>query len=55
MRQVAITVVCINAFLWGMWEFRQSFTMRYLEDPEFECYEWGREWAHRLTFRRFEP
>ena len=48
------TIICINAFLWGVWEFRRSFTTRFMDDPEYTAYELGREWAHRLTFRRFE-
>lgn len=42
------------AFLHGMVEFRESFTTWY-PYPYIESYDWGREWAHRLTFRRFEP
>lgn len=45
------------AFLRGMMEFRRCFTW---SDPaggytELDsAYDWGREWAHRLTFRRFD-
>ena len=42
----------MKAFLLGMREFRQSVTTRCDNDW---AYEWGREWAHRLTLRRFEP
>lgn len=43
----------LRAFLYGMWEFRSDFTTNF--DPDLqEDYDWGREWAHRLTFRRFE-
>lgn len=38
--------------LLGAWEFRSDFTTNpgaYLWD-----YDMGREWAHRITFRRFE-
>ena len=44
----------LRAFLLGMWEFRSSYTT----DPGDglrEIYDTGREWAHILTFRRFEP
>ena len=41
----------LKAFLLGMAEFRLSYTTRCTEDS---AYDWGREWAHRLTFRRFE-
>jgi hypothetical protein len=43
----------IRAFLQGAFEFRHCFTSR-LEYPLDEAYDWGREIAHRLTFRRFE-
>jgi len=49
------------AFLRGMYEFRSDYTWA---DPARghlnwytaldEAYDWGREWAHRLTFRRYE-
>ena len=41
----------MKAFLLGMVEFRRSLTTRCEDD---DAYEWGREWAHRLTFRAFE-
>jgi hypothetical protein len=41
----------IRTFLLGMLEFRRSFTTRCDGD---EAYEWGREWAHRLTFRIYD-
>jgi hypothetical protein len=51
----------IKAFLLGMWEFRTDFTWA---DPARtdDCwytdldaaYDFGRELAHRLTFRRYE-
>lgn len=44
----------INAFLWGMREFRSSFTKHYVSWRLRNCYDAGRAWAHRLTFRRFE-
>ena len=44
----------IRAFLLGMYEFRSSITWRYVRDDMDNAYECGREWAHRLTFRRFE-
>lgn len=50
------------AFLCGMREFRLTCTWA---DPNRtdgnsytaldEAYDWGREWAHCLTFRYFEP
>lgn len=45
------------AFLRGAYEFRRSFTWA---DPEGgytaldEAYDRGREFAHRVTLRRFE-
>lgn len=41
----------LAAFVRGIAEFRRSFTTRCAEDS---AYETGREFAHRLTFRRFE-
>jgi hypothetical protein len=43
----------LRAFLLGMWEFRSSFTTNVGGDL-IEAYDWGREWAHRLTLRRFD-
>ncbi|AMM44664.1 hypothetical protein [Xanthomonas phage f20-Xaj] len=53
----------IKAFLLGMYEFRMGYTwsdparnydsgLSYTELDE--AYDWGREWAHRLTFRRWD-
>ena len=43
----------IKAFLLGMKEFRQNSTTNF-DDHLMESYDWGREIAHRLTFRKFE-
>jgi hypothetical protein len=43
----------LRAFFVGVIEFRLTCTTN-CGDHE-EAYGWGREWAHRLTFRRFEP
>lgn len=44
----------LKAFLLGMYEFRLNFTT-YISHPDLmRAYDWGREWAHRLTFRRYE-
>ena len=45
----------IKAFFLGVAEFRLSFTTHFDDDALLEAYDTGREWAHRLTFRRFEP
>jgi hypothetical protein len=43
-----------TAFLLGMREFRSSMTTN-LDDQGLDHeYELGREWAHRLTFRRYD-
>lgn len=42
----------IRAFLLGAWEFRSGCTTN--PGDLIETYDWGREWAHRLTFRCFE-
>ena len=51
----------LKAFMLGAWEFRLGCTWAdpaRTEDCEYtaldEAYDWGREWAHRLTFRRYE-
>lgn len=41
----------VKSFLRGAWEFRSSITWH---APCPLAYDWGREWAHRLTLRRFE-
>lgn len=45
----------LKAFLLGMREFRLSFTTHFDDYDLLTAYDSGREWAHRLTFRRFEP
>lgn len=44
----------IIAFLKGFYEFRCSFTTHYANDVHANAYDWGREWAHRITLRRFD-
>lgn len=49
----------LTAFLNGMREFRTDFTTRYCDeigyyDHRDVAYDWGREWAHRLTFRHWD-
>ena len=52
----------IKAFLLGMWQFRSMNTWADPKRPDHyfdhtdldDTYDWGREWAHRLTFRYFE-
>lgn len=43
----------LSRFLLGMWEFRETFTTHF-DYPDILAYDWGREWAHRLTLRMFE-
>lgn len=43
----------IYAFLLGMWEFRLSFTTS-MPYSLTDAYDAGREFAHRITLRRFE-
>ena len=43
----------VKAFYLGVIEFRSQFTTNC--GLYEEAYDWGREWAHRLTFRHFEP
>jgi len=46
----------IKAFFNGMREFRSSsmFTTHYNDRSLGYAYDLGREWAHRLTFRRWD-
>lgn len=43
----------IYFFLLGMWEFRSDLATN-PGNNYIEVYDLGREWAHRLTLRRFE-
>lgn len=43
----------IYVFLLGMWEFRSDLTTHF-NGEWIETYDWGREWAHRLTFRHWD-
>lgn len=45
----------LRAFLLGVQEFRLSITTCLDDGDLSEAYDSGREWAHRLTFRRYEP
>jgi len=40
-------------FLLGMREYRTDLTTHF-DYPEIETYDRGRDWAHRLTFRRYD-
>ena len=44
----------LKVFWLGAREFRLTCTTDPGEELR-EAYDWGREWAHRLTFRYFEP
>ena len=50
-----------RAFLLGVVEFRLTCTTGFDTGSDnrdaalYDAYGWGREWAHRLTFRRYEP
>lgn len=50
----ARTLKHIKAFLAGVREFRRGVTTHLPTYSLQQAYDWGREWAHRLTFRRFE-
>lgn len=43
-----------KAFLLGMREFRSDYTTRCATDALRLAYDYGREWAHRLTLRAFD-
>ena len=44
----------LNAFLFGMIEFRSSLTKRYEDYSLAISYDHGRSLAHTLTFDRYE-
>jgi hypothetical protein len=44
----------LYAFIKGMIEFRSSFTTNYDDYGLLLSYDYGREWAHKLTFRRYD-
>jgi hypothetical protein len=44
----------IIAFVMGMWEFRSDFTHNFDDWGVQDSYDWGRERAHRLTFRHWD-
>lgn len=43
----------LRAFLLGMWEFRSDYTSNPGDDV-IEIYDAGRNFAHRMTFRKFD-
>lgn len=53
-RKGTTVVNAIKAFCLGMIEFRSTVTTHFDGDL-IETYDRGRDLAHRLTFRRFEP
>jgi len=44
----------VKAFIDGVREFRMSFTTHYADNNLQYAYDLGREWAHRLTLRRYD-
>ena len=44
----------LRAFLLGMTEFRCAFTAAFTDDALNDAYDRGRDFAHRLTLRRYE-
>lgn len=44
----------IWAFILGVIDFRSSYTLNLDSEGLQSEYDWGREWAHRLTLRFFE-
>jgi hypothetical protein len=44
----------LTAFLFGLIEFRSSFTKRYEDYALALSYDRGRNFAHKLTFNRYE-
>ena len=44
----------LKAFFLGVVEFRLNCTTVFSDNDMGDAYDAGREWAHRLTFRRFD-
>jgi hypothetical protein len=44
----------LNAFLFGMIEFKSSFTKHYEDYSLALSYDYGRSLAHKLTFNKYE-
>lgn len=44
----------IKAFILGISEFRLSCTTSYDDDDLINTYDAGREFAHRVTFRKWD-
>lgn len=42
------------AFIRGAAEFRSDATWGCDDENLMVAYDWGREWAHRATFRRYD-
>lgn len=42
------------AFINGMLEFRSTYTTHYSRFSLMVAYDHGREWAHKITLRKFE-
>lgn len=47
-------MAAIKAFLLGMAEFRLTYTTHIADWHLQNCYDNGREFAHKITFRHFE-
>lgn len=45
----------ISAFINGMCEFKVSVTTHYWNERQTNAYDQGRELAHKLTLRQYEP
>ena len=45
----------IYAFILGIFEFWSPTTTNFDSDKLLNAYDRGRELAHKLTFRQFEP
>jgi hypothetical protein len=44
----------VQAFINGVREFRSDWTTHYSDYGVLGAYDLGREWAHRLTLRRYD-
>lgn len=44
-------ILKLKSFLRGMYEFRDDITSGFDNTEVQKAYDWGREWAHRITLR----
>lgn len=54
MRRLRGWLLTLRAFALGVWEFRSDLTLSFDDCDLDYAYDWGREWAHRVTLRHWD-